>query len=117
MAIVFNFPRDPVDGQEYYQGQYAFKYNFGQRRWLPIPYTDKFVHSVFYIVAALLWCNSFQFKSKFIKVFIICFSYGVLMEILQLYIFTSRSAEVADVVANSVGAIIGLILYRYTSLS
>jgi len=85
--------------------------------WLPVPYTDKIVHSVFYIVAALLWCNSFQFKSKFIKVFIICFSYGVLMEILQLYIFTSRSAEVADVVANSVGAIIGLILYRYTSLS
>jgi VanZ family protein len=42
----------------------------------------------------------------------IAISYGLLIEILQAFVFTSRSAEFFDFLANTVGAITAIVVYR-----
>ena len=39
-------------------------------------------------------------------------SYGALVEVLQATIFIGRSGDIRDVLANSIGAIIGLYFFR-----
>ena len=80
---------------------------------IPIPNKDKYVHFTFYFVFVVVW---FLFakrtnRTKKIK-WIVLFSaigYGILMEISQGIIPINRSPEVMDVLANSIGAITGLI--------
>jgi VanZ family protein len=82
---------------------------------------DKLVHSIFYLnlMVAMSWGFSKQKKyealasNKFFYSFLFCITWGALMELCQLFIFTYRSAEWADVLANSVGASIGLIISAY----
>jgi VanZ family protein len=39
--------------------------------------------------------------------------YGALMEVLQLTVFSGRSSDVRDAVANGIGAVIGLAVFRF----
>jgi hypothetical protein len=39
-------------------------------------------------------------------------SYGALVEILQFYVFTGRSGDVKDAIANAIGAMLGLWIFR-----
>jgi len=39
-------------------------------------------------------------------------SFGVLMEICQLYLFNGRSFELYDILANIIGSVIGVILFK-----
>ncbi|MFM2207235.1 MAG: hypothetical protein RL213_1210 [Bacteroidota bacterium] len=39
--------------------------------------------------------------------------YGALLEVLQLTVFSGRSSDVRDAIANGVGAVIGLALFRF----
>lgn len=39
--------------------------------------------------------------------------YGAVIEILQLTVFTGRSADYRDAIANGLGAILGMIAFRY----
>lgn len=55
-----------------------------------------------------------------LKVFIIALSYGALIEVLQLFVFTWRGAEWADLFSDAVGAGMGVfgtlvILYASTN--
>lgn len=86
-----------------------------------IPYKDKMVHFVFYFVFILLW---FRFKKSEshnkktgLLIFVIAVGYGVLMEICQSAFTTTRSADIYDVIANSLGALSGLILINYKLLN
>jgi VanZ family protein len=95
-------------------GKYLKKIHFKS---FPIPhFTDKVVHfSMYFIFTALL---TFSFTAIYPKnknkvlffSFFIPFCYGVLMEILQKYLFIGRSAEFFDVVANTTGIIACLVL-------
>ncbi|MGV1011016.1 MAG: VanZ family protein [Flavobacterium sp.] len=80
---------------------------------IPIPNKDKYVHFTFYFVFVVVWFlfakrTNMTKKIKWIVLFS-AIGYGILMEICQGIISTNRSPEVMDVLANSIGAITGLI--------
>jgi VanZ family protein len=80
------------------------------------PGFDKLVHSGFFFLLVVLWCNGIirqqntrplSYKSAaIVTVFAILF--GGLIELLQLTIFTWRSGEWSDLFADTVGAGMGI---------
>jgi VanZ family protein len=74
---------------------------------------DKLGHLVFYLIFSFLWCMALA-RNKTDKKNILFFSisFGVLMEICQLYLFNGRSFELYDIVANVIGSIVGVILFK-----
>lgn len=81
--------------------------------WLELISFDKFVHaSLFYILVLLSnkAYNTNNISSIRILIFILCCLYGGLLEILQGTIFSERSADIYDFIANSFGALIALLM-------
>lgn len=74
---------------------------------------DKLGHLVFYSIFAFLWCMALA-RSRTSKKNILIFSisFGVFMEICQLYLFNGRSFELYDILANIIGSYIGVILFK-----
>lgn len=84
---------------------------------LSIPHKDKIAHFTFYFIFSVLWFFYWDKlknkKSRVVKalyVFVIASIMGGIVELLQLKFTTSRSAEWMDVVANSTGSFIGLLI-------
>ena len=82
---------------------------------IDVPNMDKAVHFVFYFVAAFLGAcfarerrHSFMaLQAVLLRVVAILVIYGIIIEVLQLEFTTTRSAEVTDVLANTLGALSG----------
>ncbi len=82
---------------------------------------DKFVHAGIFFVLILLTIREFLVQSNFIKLqrsakliaFIVCVIYGGLLEIMQATLFEERSADLFDFAANSLGCIIGILMYNW----
>ena len=95
------FPEDPVLGLE-------------------IPHLDKFIHFTFYFVAVILACyfqreaygNRFTFNKILLISLLFAWVYGIIIELLQSTITTTRSGDVQDVWANCLGALIGVSLLK-----
>lgn len=90
------------------------------------PGFDKLTHCGMFFVFCVFAGSSFirQYSARrftlniALKVFVIALCYGGLIELLQLYIFTWRSGEWADLFADSVGAgmgIFGILVTLYAS--
>lgn len=85
-----------------------------------IPHFDKFIHFTLIMVLAILLISELnRFKaelrvqaSAIIWGVIISVGYGVLLEGLQYFIFSSRTASYLDVLANFTGAIAAIFIYR-----
>jgi VanZ family protein len=93
----------------------ASKINLGAE--FNIPNKDKMVHFVFYFLFVMLWSkainnNSYNYK-KAIQILIAAIVYGIFMEICQKLFTTTRTADVLDVVANSIGATFGFYFIKY----
>lgn len=78
---------------------------------------DKVVHFIFYAVFVILWglakSKSF-FKLKLnLLIVLIAILYGIIIEVLQSTLTTSREADFYDVLANSLGAIFGFVCQYY----
>ena len=81
---------------------------------------DKFVHFSMYGTLAFFLMNSTWYLAgkmplsnlKMLSVFVISASYGLIMEVLQQTIFIQRSFDLWDEVANTIGAIFGIIIYK-----
>ena len=74
---------------------------------------DKLAHLTFYAVFIVLWLMAVRAKNindKF--VFFFSISFGVLMEICQFWLFNGRSFELYDILANIVGSIVGVVLFK-----
>ena len=86
---------------------------------IPIWQFDKLVHAIIYSVLSILLIIAFQKQyvqeqNRFrVVIFIIFFgiSFGGFMEILQNYIFINRSGNWYDFIANTFGAIFGVLFY------
>lgn len=80
---------------------------------IPIENKDKYVHFTFYFIFVVVWflfANRTKIRKK-IK-WIVLFSavgYGILMEICQGIFTSNRAPDIMDVLANSLGAITGLL--------
>lgn len=74
---------------------------------------DKLGHLIFYTTLSFLWCMSLRRRNTDKKnILFFSVSFGVLMEICQLYLFNGRSFELYDILANIMGSVIGVILFK-----
>ena len=88
--------------------------------WLELLSFDKFVHASMFFVEQILLMRalislqeeSFLNKNyKWISV-LFCVAYGGSLEIMQYYVFSERSGDVLDFIANSTGCLIGLFVFK-----
>jgi VanZ family protein len=79
---------------------------------------DKLVHIVINAALIFLWVAYFFKKGlltqqKVIVLLFLSIAYGIIIELCQEYFTTSRSADVFDVVANIVGCLTGLLIFKF----
>jgi VanZ family protein len=80
---------------------------------------DLIIHFFFYSIFNLLLIVGNIQQEKFIFLrnrpvswaFLISISYGLIIELLQGTVFVSRGAELSDAVANSMGSVVGWVLF------
>lgn len=80
---------------------------------------DKFVHAFLFLILSFLLIRGFKKQSRFFLLkhyailftIICCIAYGGLLEVLQDVVFEDRSADIYDFIANSIGSILGLLIY------
>lgn len=88
---------------------------------LDIPHMDKAVHFIFYFVAAILGSLYLREASKktialsraLIMSLAFTIIYGMILEVFQSTLTDYRSGELKDVLANSLGALCGVLLIKY----
>ena len=84
--------------------------------WLELISFDKWVHAgIFFILVSLLSLGVLIHKQNtfLIIVFcILCIIYGGLLEIMQAKLFSQRSADWQDFVANSFGCLMAFAFYK-----
>ncbi len=98
---------------------------FPSIRIINIPHLDKVVHLGLYFVFTILLIsenNALRSKGGVTKraiyfAFALSIPYGVLIELLQLLLFTSRSADFIDILANTSGAILATLVYQLLNKS
>lgn len=84
---------------------------------------DKLTHCGLFFVLAVLYCYGSirKYKTRGLRIeiamknTIVLISYGALIEVLQMYVFTWRSGEPADLFADTVGACMGIFGVLVTS--
>ena len=84
--------------------------------WLELLSFDKWVHaSIFFILLSLLILGvkmDQQSNSLIILFFVLSVAYGGLLEIMQATLFSQRSADVLDFIANSFGCLMAVLFYK-----
>lgn len=78
--------------------------------------SDKFLHAFAYFVLIWSWLLAFRnnqsIKSKLL-IFIGLIVFGIILELFQGSMMLHRTADWQDVVANSIGLLIGLVTFKY----
>jgi len=93
-----------------------------------IPNLDKYIHFFFHFVLTFVWFLFFSKQLKFQKVLkpilfsvVLSFVFGIVIEILQELVTTTRHADVLDVLANLTGVTLAvfavLLCYKYNVLN
>lgn len=77
---------------------------------------DKVVHVFLHFVFAVLWSGYITTRGKYeikqaCQVVLASLLYGVAIEIGQAFFTTTRKADIADVGANTLGAILAIVLW------
>ncbi len=84
--------------------------------WMELLSLDNLIHaSIFFILSALLIVVALRYGQHHgFTFFYVAISvlYGMLMELMQAYFFSNRTADWMDVVANSAGCLIALMLQK-----
>lgn len=81
---------------------------------------DKIVHVGIHTVLIFVWLlyalrkrfNTIPWK-MYATIAVLCTVYGIIVEFFQEWITTSRNADVLDVLANSLGTLLGLALFLF----
>lgn len=74
-----------------------------------VSFADKIFHSITYLVLTFLWFYSFVYRFKIermkalIYASVISVAFGIIIEVLQEILTETRSADLLDVLANSLG--------------
>jgi VanZ family protein len=77
-------------------------HNFG------VTHQDKWQHCFAYFVLSISWLIVFYKKKKKLVVVVCCILLGVIIEILQNTLTSYRTGDYHDVIANSLGVLLGL---------
>ena len=81
-----------------------------------MPHVDKVVHFIFYFVLVLLGVKAIQeffnvkptLRKVLLYVLFFAIAYGILIECLQYGFTENRHGDILDVLANSIGALVGM---------
>ena len=80
---------------------------------------DKIQHFFSYFCLAICWLytikTAIQKRQSRFLVIITCIIYGIIIEVLQGTITTYRTADYKDIIANSVGALLALLIFNTCS--
>lgn len=82
-----------------------------------IEHIDKIIHFCLYFFLSVTLFASLIRKSKLrnidqkIIVFVWVVSYGLLMEVFQFYFTQTRTAEILDILSNTSGCILAILIY------
>jgi VanZ family protein len=79
---------------------------------LPASFGDKLQHALSY-VAMGLWFGALFHRRHLARVALALFAFGLLIEVLQAVMPFGRAAEWRDVVANTSGIVIAMLLTRF----
>lgn len=88
---------------------------FNEDSWLNIPHLDKLVHVTFYFGITTLGVmflrertnGSFYFGKALLSIVFFAILYGIIIEVIQGRYTQDRQGDMLDVVANTIGAIVG----------
>ena len=80
-----------------------------------ISHLDKVQHSIAYFILSISWLFAFAKKRNKITIVAACILFGILIEILQQTVTNYRTGDYLDVIANSVGVLLGLLLFNQFS--
>lgn len=85
---------------------------------------DKWVHFGIYVIFTILWFAHFKNSPKeplsskpILKSSFLAFLFGVLIEVLQHFNPYARSGDVLDVLANTIGIVIAVLILKKTKIS
>lgn len=82
---------------------------------LNLPQSDKLLHMVIYLILFVLWAFAFRKKVNknwmFGLLVAVLTIYGIVIEIIQEKWIVSRTSDFWDVMANSMGIILGIVVY------
>ena len=81
-----------------------------------ISVSDKTYHLIAYFLLMLSWLYAFFKKEKFqeyVKYIILaCFIFGIIIEILQGIITSYRTASYLDILANTIGVLLAVVIFH-----
>ena len=75
---------------------------------------DKVVHFMMYFILSLLLSWAVKTEQKYMRLFLIIpvtIGWGIFMEIMQYEMHLGRSFDIFDILANSAGVCVGVLLY------
>ncbi len=83
----------------------------------PIPvnisHKDKVFHCVAYFVLTFMWLLAVKISpKKIVIVTVLCILYGIIIEVLQKTVTTYRSFDYLDMIANSIGSVLALLIFN-----
>lgn len=81
-------------------------------------YTDKFEHVLAYAVISFFWMLSRKtgkINLKFWSILLLIIGYGIIIELLQMSVTVNRTGDLLDVLANSLGVVLGAIILKILS--
>jgi len=80
---------------------------------LKISYSDKIYHLIAYFSLSFSWLFSYYKKNNIKSIIIIlCIVYGIIIEILQSTLTVYRTGDFRDVLANTLGIVLGLLVFN-----
>jgi VanZ family protein len=89
---------------------------FPTENWLSKIYFDKLVHIGLFTILIFLWRSSFDFEFSNYHLVLLFFAliYGLAVEFIQRYFVANRDFDLYDVVADMIGAVLGLAIWAWT---
>ena len=81
-------------------------HNFG------VTHQDKWQHCFAYFVLSISWLTVFYKKKKKLLIVVCCILLGIIIEILQNKLTSYRTGDYHDVIANSLGVLLGLFAFN-----
>jgi VanZ family protein len=83
---------------------------------IDVPMADKWAHFLVFGGLYFLWASALRNSRVLSQSLLLIFallSYGIIIEVIQEYFYVSRTGDLMDVVANSVGILLGLIAFNF----
>lgn len=76
---------------------------------------DKWEHCFAYFTLTFFWLLAFYKKQQKFLIVLCCILFGIIIEILQHTITNYRTGDYLDVIANSLGVLLGLLVFNQVS--